>query len=124
LRQRYEGLPREVFGHIDDFAIAQAVASLVGAVGDINRYVEHSAPWVAAREGRTAEVETVLYSATEGLRLTSVLLRPVMSERMAELWRRLGWQPPGRLSEALSWGGLTPGTPVAPGPPLFPRLEA
>ncbi|MDP6779728.1 MAG: class I tRNA ligase family protein, partial [Candidatus Latescibacteria bacterium] len=124
LRQRCEGLPDEVFEHMDAFAVNEAVASIVATVRDINRYVEHAAPWAAAKEGRTTEVETALYTAAEALRITSVLLWPVMPERMAELWRRLGWQPSDRLSEALSWGGLKPCSPVAPAPPLFPRLDA
>jgi methionyl-tRNA synthetase len=123
LRLRCEGLADEVFGHVDDFAVNQALASVGQAVSDINRYVEHGAPWAAAKEGRMAEVETVLYHAAEALRLTSVLLWPVMPERMAELWRRLGWKAPGDLSEGLSWGGLAPGTAVTQGPPLFPRIE-
>jgi len=98
-RLRCDGLGHEVFGHVAEFAVNRALVSLGEAVGDINRYVEHAA---------------------EGLRLTSVLLWPVM----VELWHCLGWQPPGRLSEALSWAGLALGTPVVSGPPLFLRLQA
>ena len=66
-------------------------------------------------------VATTLYYAIEALRLASVLLQPVMPERMAELWRRLGWQPPTPLKTGLIWGQLKPGTSVTAGPPLFPR---
>ena len=68
-------------------------------------------------------MEAVLYHAAEALRLASVLLWPIMPERMAELWRRLGWDAPTPLPEGLSWVGLAPGTPVASGSPLFPRLD-
>jgi methionyl-tRNA synthetase len=57
----------------------------------------------------------------EALRLASVLLQPVMPERMAELWRRLGWQPPEPLHTALAWGLLAPGSQIISGEPLFPR---
>jgi len=50
-----------------------------------------------------------------------VLLHPVLPERTAELWRRLGRTPPERLGEGLDWGGLRPGVSVVLGPPLFPR---
>jgi methionyl-tRNA synthetase len=66
-------------------------------------------------------VDTILYNAAEALRLTSILLWPVLPERMAELWRRLGWQPPEALHEGLQWGGLQPGSAIVTGPPLFPR---
>ncbi|MCP4428622.1 MAG: hypothetical protein GY803_29400 [Chloroflexi bacterium] len=41
--------------------------------------------------------------------------------KTAELWRRLGWQPPRQLSDGLEWGLLEGGTAVTTGPPLFPR---
>ena len=124
LRRRCEDLVRNTLAHIGTFAIREALAGVGEVVSEINRYVEHGAPWAAAREGRMAEVETILYDAAEALRLTSVLLWPVMPERTAELWRRLGWRAPSDLSEGLAWGGLAPGQSVIQGPPLFPRIEA
>lgn len=64
---------------------------------------------------------TILYTACEALRIVSVLLQPVLPERMGELWSRLGWQPPVQLKDALFWGALQPGLSVVVGPPLFPR---
>lgn len=49
------------------------------------------------------------------------VLEAFMPERMAELWRRLGWQPPQTLRTALAWGQLQPDSPVVAGEPLFPR---
>jgi hypothetical protein len=51
----------------------------------------------------------------------------VMPERMGEMWQQLG--APGRIDEDWSsslraWGGLPPLTQTAPGPSLFPKLEA
>ena len=109
LRRRFEGLPAAVFAHVDALEANRAATLAVEAVGEINRYVEHAAPWAAAREGRAGDVETALYHAAEALRLASVLLWPVMPERMAELWRRLGWDAPTPLSEGLSWGCLAAG---------------
>jgi methionyl-tRNA synthetase len=89
-------------------------------VGAINGYLERTAPW---REAKTdpARAATILYHAAEALRLLSVLLHPVLPERTAELWRRLGWTPPAHLGDGLSWGELQPGMEVVSGPPLFPR---
>ena len=122
LRRSFEGLATAVFDHVDALEVNRAVLLVIDAVGGVNRYVEHAAPWAAAKEGRDGDVEAVLYHAAEALRLASVLLWPVMPERMTELWRRLGWDAPTPLSDGLSWGGLAPGAPVASGEPLFPRL--
>lgn len=124
LRTRFEGLPAAVFDHVEAFEVNRAPLIVVDAVGYVNRYVEHAAPWAAAKEGRARDVDAVLYNAAEALRIASVLLWPVMPERMGELWRRLGWEALAALSEGLAWGGLEPGAPVTPGPPLFPRLDA
>jgi methionyl-tRNA synthetase len=39
-------------------------------VGEINRYFEATAPWTRAKEGNTARVATILYTAAEALRVT------------------------------------------------------
>jgi methionyl-tRNA synthetase len=90
-------------------------------VGEINGYLERTAPWREAKASRPLRTATILYIACEALRLVSVLLQPVLPERMAELWRRLGWTPPERLGDALAWRELQPGPEVMTGPPLFPR---
>jgi methionyl-tRNA synthetase len=111
---------RATQAHVDELALGRAVARAIDAVGEVNRYLEQTAPWRAVKTD-PARAATILYHAAEALRLLSVLLHPVLPERTAELWRRLGWQPPERLGKGLAWGGLRPGTEVVAGPPLFPR---
>ena len=123
LQRRCEAAVQETFASLGDLATNEVLVNLSQVVGEINGYVEHGAPWTLAKDGRVAEMQTLLYHAAEALRLTSVLLWPFMPERMSELWRRLGWEPSGELSAGLSWGALRTGTPVATGPPLFPKDE-
>jgi methionyl-tRNA synthetase len=85
-----------------------------------NQYLENTSPWKTGDAGR---VGTILYTACEALRLCSVLLAPVMPGKAAEVWQRLGWQPPEPLANGLAWGGLQPVAPVSVGEPLFPRTE-
>ncbi len=121
LRERCQVLPARAFSQIKRLALNDALASILNVVGEINQYLERTAPWGQAKMGRTDRVETILCYATEALRLTSVLLQPVMPGRIAELWHRLGWRPPTPLKQGLTWGELQPGTPVVSGPPLFPK---
>jgi methionyl-tRNA synthetase len=121
LRARCLALPEATFEHVEALAINDALGEVMEVVGEINRYLEQTAPWKRAKAGEEERVATILYTALEGLRLASVLLQPVMPERMAELWRRLGWQVPEELNAALAWGELEPGTRVVEGEPLFPR---
>jgi len=121
LRQRCAALAPQVLHHAGALAIREALAEVFGVVREINTYLEQTAPWRQAKSGDKDRVATILYYAGEALRLVSVLLQPVLPERMAEVWRRLGWQPPEDLARGLAWGGLQAGTPVVSGPPLFPR---
>jgi methionyl-tRNA synthetase len=121
LRARCEALPAEVFAQVDELALSQALVRVMGVVGEINGYLERTAPWRQAKTGHEDRVATILYTASEALRLVSVLLQPVLPQRVSEIWRRLGWQPPARLNEGLSWGLLEPGASIVSGPPLFPR---
>ncbi len=92
------------------------------ALTAVNGYLHRAAPWQRAREGDHRCVANILYTAGEALRLVSVLLAPVLPERTAELWQRLGWQPGDPLAGGLAWGGWQPGSLVTPGEPLFPRV--
>jgi methionyl-tRNA synthetase len=106
---------------VDALELDRALGEIMGYVNQINRYLEQTAPWQKARAGSLDRVCTILYTATQALCLASILLSPVLPERMEELWRRLGWSPPAALADGLSWGQLQPGAAVQEGPPLFPR---
>jgi methionyl-tRNA synthetase len=121
LRQRCVALIDRTYARIDEMALNDAIGGVMETVGEINAYLERTAPWRQAKAGHSARVATILYTASEALRLCALLLAPVLPERTAELWRRLGWTPPAALHEALAWGELQPGSEIAAGPPLFPR---
>jgi methionyl-tRNA synthetase len=123
LRRCCLALPAAALSSAASFAVSEALAQTMATVGEINRYLEDSAPWHQAKAGAAERVNTILYTGLEALRLCSLLLWPVLPERMATTWQRLGWQPPPALHAGLSWGLLKPGTRVGSGSPLFPRLE-
>jgi methionyl-tRNA synthetase len=109
--------------HVAEFAINRAVSETMTAVSDINAYLEQTSPWKLEKTGEYDRVGTILYAAAESLRIASVLLHPIMPERMGVLWDQLGWQPAENLISALNWGGLVSGDPVEKGDSLFPRID-
>jgi methionyl-tRNA synthetase len=111
---------KAALAQVEDLELGQAVATAMEGVGEVNRYLERTAPWRAVKTD-PAQAATILYHAAEALRLLSVLLHPVLPERTEELWRRLGWTPSEHLGDAICWGGLRAGAEVVTGPPLFPR---
>jgi methionyl-tRNA synthetase len=120
LRERFTALPERVFTQVGGFAVQGALSAVMEALTAANQYLEKAAPWKSAKAGDSGAVAASLYAAAEAVRIAAVLLGPVLPERAAETLRRLGC-PPG--DTRLTWGGLTPGTPVTSGEPLFPRME-
>lgn len=122
LREQCQVTISRVMSQVEQLRLNEALANVIGTVNRINGYLEETAPWSLARQkGRQDEVENALYNSAEALRLVSILLWPVLPERISELWRRLGWSPPETLRDGLQWGGLLPGTEVIEGSPLFPK---
>jgi methionyl-tRNA synthetase len=106
----------------------KALAHLWEVIGLLNRYIVAAAPWELAKQPEAAaRLDTVLYHLLEGLRWIAMLLRPVMPRSALKMSEQLGlspavWDQP--FDQALHWGGLAPGSQLAKGPGLFPRIEA
>ena len=80
---------------------------------------------IAKDEARREELSAILYQCIEALRIASLLLWPVLPEKMEHLWSELGMEVDpscGGLDELAVWGGLAPGTTIAK-VALFPRME-
>lgn len=115
---------------IERFRVDEAIAAIWTIVDALNLYITENEPWALAKDPeRRPRLETVLYTAAEGLRALAVLLSPVMPESTEKLWIALGAaEAIGRLQdqpirEAGAWGVLRPGTSVNGLAPLFPRVE-
>ena len=86
------------------FALHEAVAAVGDFVGDINRYLEATAPWTLAGRGDTAQLGSVLRCAIEATRTAAKYYAPIIPRASAAALERLESDPPRH------------------GPPLFPRL--
>ena len=90
-----------------------------------NQYLEQSKPWVLARQPeKEEELDTVLFSAAEALRLLSIYLAAFIPDAADRMRSQLGLEPvkPSAWIHEAAWGSLTLAN-VAPGPLLFPRIE-
>ena len=114
---------------IDEVAIHEAIASTWTLVDELNNYITVQEPWVLAKDETNRErLATVLYVASEGLRVLSVLLNPVIPKATAKLWAaltegKLGELADQRLTEAANWDQLVHGTKIGELEVLFPRIE-
>ncbi len=92
-----------------------------------NQYIDKTAPWTLAKRAEDKpRLNTVLYNIAETLRFLSVNLFAFMPQTADEIKRQLGlmvnFSKPVLAGE-FTWGGLTPGTEIAKGSSLFPRID-
>jgi methionyl-tRNA synthetase len=93
-------------------------------IGQANAELEATEPW---KMEPGPEVDAVLGSALEVLRIVAILISPAMPGTAAEIWRRIGVTgdpSAARLPEDAAWGGYAGGVGVVRGDPLFPRRKA
>jgi len=115
------GLPGRVGELLDRAELSQALEEIWLRVRRLNRYVEEERPWDLAKDdARAADLDRVLYSLVEGVRVLALLLHAYLPETSDRLLAVL--DEDGRdLAEFGSRGG---GQQVERVPPLFPKLEA
>ncbi len=112
-------------------------------VTHVDAYISDTRPFSIAKQLEEhpeleVKLRQILYDCAETLRVASLLLWPVMPEKMAELWRNWNcdhFKEPndpdsgfkGPLAALADWGGhysLKPGQKISKGEPLFMRADA
>ncbi len=120
-----EDLPDEVFDHVRNFRITDAISSTWNMIRATNRFLENAAPWKLAKEGNMEAVGGVLYTAAELVRIVSILLYPIMPEKMREIRKIFGLDDSTlTLDSARTWFDLPRGNVVTFKTSVFPRLDA
>ncbi len=75
---------------MDELSLDVACQTAFRLVDATNEYIASSEPWALAKAGREAELDQVLWTASEGLRVATVLLSPVMPGSCWTILARLG----------------------------------
>ncbi len=99
----------------------QALEALWELVRAGNKYVDTEEPWALNKRGDTARLGAVLRNVLEVWRIVASHLACLMPAKSAEMLAKIGLTTPDL---APTFDRLVPGTPVAAGNPLFPRLDA
>jgi methionyl-tRNA synthetase len=115
------------------FAINAAIRNILEIASQGNTLVETAAPWKLAKssdEGSKVALNSVLYQLAETLRITAILISPVLPKAAHGIFDQLNWKielsgKEERFSLAdAEWGRLPDGHLVGKPVPLFPRIEA
>jgi len=122
LAEDFDGLRERVEGHMDAIELTLALEEIWQRVRRLNRYVEERAPWQLARDPDAAgELDRVLASLVEGLRVLAVLLAPYVPASAERLLAALGCDGRSLRDAELASGTVAR---VAPLQALFPKDAA
>jgi len=106
-----------VWEKIEVMRVNEAIEIILQFVRSINKYIETKAPWKLAKE-EPEIAGKILFTAAEALRVSAILLSPIMPNRTQTVLETLGATESG-----LDWGGLTSGIEIKLHDPLFPRIN-
>jgi methionyl-tRNA synthetase len=140
LAEDFSGLAQRVCELLDGVELTAALEEIWQRVRRLNRYVEECAPWQLAKDpARADDLDRVLATLAEGLRVVTVLLHPYLPAGTQRLLDALGAPETdlagARLGEGARLGGQAAGGQAAGEraaegrrvraiEPLFPRVEA
>jgi methionyl-tRNA synthetase len=112
---------------MDAYALQEGATQLLQLAARANRYVEETAPWKLAKEGKDAELDSVLANLARTVGRLAVLAAPFMPGKAEAVWSALGAPEAlgeGRVSLADLAALPVAGRQVAKPPPLFPKPDA
>ncbi len=107
----------DVWNQIESMRVNNAIETTLQYVRSVNKYMETMAPWKLAKTDPEAAGK-VLFTAAEALRVSAVLLAPVMPNRTQIVLETFNAE-----SSGLEWGGLTAGKDLNQHDVLFPRID-
>jgi methionyl-tRNA synthetase len=115
----FAGLDERVRELVDQIELTAALDEIWQRVRRLNRYVEERAPWQLAKDpARAAQLDQVLATLTEGLRVVSVLLWPYLPVSSEALLGALGAPDVALAGARLGARAVTRAQTLAP---LFPK---
>ena len=126
LRERFESMPALVEKSMNELQFSSALAEIWKLVGDCNRYIDQTQPWVLGKsENGLPRLKTVMYYLAECVRAIAVAVGPTMPNTPERIFEQLGVTDPAlKTWESIqTFGGILPGTVVHKGAPLFPRYD-
>jgi methionyl-tRNA synthetase len=113
--------------HLNELAFNKALISIWELVGALNKYIDTTAPWALAKDKENRNrLETVLYTAMDGIRILSLLIYPFMPDTALEIRKQLNIDEPvekSNFDELKKVKLLKPGKSIGEVTPIFPRLD-
>ncbi|MCF1675905.1 methionine--tRNA ligase [Tetragenococcus halophilus] len=111
---------------MDDMEFSTALSEVWTLIARANKYIDETEPWkLAKEEDKKAELNSVMVHLAESLRITAILLQPIMIETSTKIFKQLGLDEEPKGLQELCFGEFPHDTKVvSKGDPIFPRLDA
>ncbi len=124
LVERTEKLVDVVSDHVKNLRLTHAINETMALVKATNKFFADTEPWVRAKQGETEKLDGILNACCEVIRVVSVLLYPIMPQKMEEIRGLFGLNADSlNLEAARSFAGLKPGSEFKVEDAVFPRLD-
>lgn len=114
-------------------AFSAACKEIFSLIRSSNKFLADRAPWRLYKEGKQQEVENVLYTVLESVRLAAYLLAPIIPSISTDIYQQLGFSidfnEKNTIQDSLSysnhalWGTLSSNQSLSQPKPVFARLE-
>ena len=111
----------------------QACEEIFTLIRASNKYIDESAPWSLFKQGKQGEVEQVLYSVLESIRLSAYLLSPIIPNLSSDIYQQLGFEldfndrsvfeEAACKQQHAKWGRLSASQNLSKPRPIFSKLE-
>ena len=110
---------------MNDYAFDEALKAIWEFIGRANKFIDETAPWKLAKdESQSARLDFVLLNLYEALRLSAMMIAPVMPSTAKRIWTQLGIQddPNTARYDSFVWAKGA-GNSVGKSEVLFPRID-
>ena len=112
----------------ESFQFSRALEAVWALLSSVDKIIVDNAPWKLVKSAEPADqakLDETLYTASETVRIASVLLYPILPESTVKIWAQLGYS--SDLSafavDTIEWGQLATGQALGKTGPVFPRVD-
>ena len=117
IKNKGNELIKNVSTKIEQMKVNEAIELILQFIRSVNKYLEIMAPWKLVKSDKESAGK-VLFSAAEALRVSSLLLSPVMPDKTSIILRTFCAE-----KTSVKWGELTPNKTIKKHEVLFPRID-
>ena len=89
LIEKVNKLDDNISGFMDTLQVGKAIDSIFDILKAANKYIDDTTPWILAKEERYDDLETVLYTLLETLRVCALFIKPFLPDTGSEMLEQL-----------------------------------